>query len=394
MRVLAMAKRPLPDANADLTDDELERDLQFVGLVGMSDPPRSEAKAALQKANEAGIHVTMLTGDQPGTAASIGSELGLEGPVLTGRDIRDLGGDELVRTIEGSNVFARVTSETKMDIIRAAQRSNKIVAMTGDGVNDAPALRAADIGIAMGKGGTEVAREASDMVLTDDNFSSIVAAIEEGRAIHANIRRLLHFLLACNAAEVAAVFIALVAAGEAMLTPLQILFVNLLTDGLPALALGVEPPGSFIMRQRPRPQGSRLLGPKSLVPILGLGGLIAAPTLVAYALTRSWDDGEAARSVAFATLVCSQLAASVVFRSETETSLTLRRNPWLYGAIAGSIVALLALFAVPLLRDAFDLTRLSAGQWLLVAGLSLVPLAAGEFAKGSGLVKRLHLEPD
>ncbi len=390
MRVLALAQRELSD---EAVDEGLEQDLTLIGLVGMRDPLRVEAKDAVARAQAAGIRVVMVTGDQQETAGAIAEEIGIHGRVLTGRDVDETDEASLPGLVSDTSVFARVTSENKLDIVRASRSLGSIVAMTGDGVNDAPALRAADIGVAMGKGGTDVAREASDMVLADDNFSTIVAAVEEGRTIHANIRRFIHFLLSCNAAEVMVVFLVLVAAAETAITPLQILFVNLLTDGLPALALGVEPAGPGVMQQRPRSRDGGLLTRQSFTPVLGIGSLIAASSLIAYALGDHWGDKELASSLTFATLVGAQLAASLVFRSEGEVFFRLRSNGWLWLAIGGSVVAVLVVFYVPFLRDIFNASTLSARDWAAVIGLSLVPLVVGEGLKLSGLLQRFHLVP-
>ncbi len=392
LRVLAFARRDLP-ATAPAAED-VEQGLVFVGLAGLADPLRPEAAGALRGAEDAGIRVVMLTGDQPATALSIGASLGLAGQPVTGREVEDLADDELRQRMLTAEVFARVTSEHKLRIIQTARASGEVVAMTGDGVNDAPALREADIGVAMGQRGTDVAREAADMVLADDNFTTIVAAIAEGRSIHANIGRFIHFLLSCNAAEIMVVFLTLLAVSEPALTPLQILFVNLLTDGLPALALGVEPADPDVMRRGPRARDSGLISARSLTPVLGMGGLIALSTLVAFGTGRALEGNQLARELAFATLVGSQLAASVVFRSETEVAWRLRRNAWLIGALAASVLALLAAFYLPPLRRALDLDTLSAGQWALVAALSLTPLIAGEAVKLNGALRRLALTPE
>jgi Ca2+-transporting ATPase len=391
MRVLALAQRELGD---EPVDEGLEQDLTLVGLVGMRDPLRPEARDAVERAQSAGIRVVMVTGDQRETAGSIASDLAIDGSALTGRELEEHDDDGLARAMQDTGVFARVTSENKLKIVRAARSAGNIVAMTGDGVNDAPALRAADIGIAMGRGGTDVAREASDMVLADDNFSTIVAAVEEGRTIHANIRRFIHFLLSCNAAEVLVIFLVLLAVGEAALTPLQILFVNLLTDGLPALALGVEPASPNVMQQRPRSRDGGLLTARSFVPVLGMGGLIAASTVAAYALGEHWGDGDLAASMTFATLVGAQLAASLTFRSEDVPFFRLRSNRWLWLAIGGSVMAVLAVFNVPFLKDIFNVTTLTARECGAVVLLSLVPLTLGEALKVSGLLHRLDLVPN
>jgi Ca2+-transporting ATPase len=391
LRVLALAHRLLREDESDPA--QIESGQTLVGLICMADPLRPEAEASIRQAQEAGIQVVMLTGDQRETAASIGAALGLRGEVTTGAEVDELDLEGLRQRVAESSIFARVTSEHKLRIIQAAREEGHIVAMTGDGVNDAPALRAADIGVAMGRGGTDVARESSDLVLADDNFSTIVAAVEEGRTIHANIRRFIHFLLACNAAEVTVVFLALVLAGDAVLTPVQILFVNLLTDGLPALALGLEPASARVMQQPPRPRGRGLITALSLTPILGLGSVIAASSLAAHTLGHVWGTDDLAASMTFVTLVGAQLAASLVFRSETESVLSMRRNPWLLGALAASVLAMVALFYVPALRDVFDTEMLSVEQWLVVAALSLAPLAAGELVKASGLLRRYNLLP-
>jgi Ca2+-transporting ATPase len=391
MRVLALAKR---EVGSEEPPGEAENELTLVGLVGLADPLRPEAAAAVERASQAGIHVVMLTGDQPATAASIARRLGLQGDVITGREVHDSDLASLAAHLERSSVFARVTSEHKMRIIQASRRMNEVVAMTGDGVNDAPALRAADIGIAMGKAGTDVAREASDMVLTDDNFSSIVVAVEEGRTIHANISRFIHFLLSCNTAEILVVFLALLVAGEAVFTPLQILFVNLITDGFPALALGVEPPGATILRQHARMRRRDILSVRSLTPIVGMGSLIAAATMAAFGAGWLWEGLDTANSMAFATVVAAQLSASLVFRSETEPLFALNRNDWLTAAIGASIVAICAVFLVDPLRETFGLEPLSLAQFLCAAALSVLPLLLGELVKASRVLARLHLTPD
>ena len=242
----------------------------------------------------------------------------------------------------------------------------------------------------MGQGGTDVAREASDIVLLDNNFGTIIAAIEEGRTIFDNIRKFVHYLLTCNFGEILVVFLVLAFAGATALLPLQILFVNLLTDGLPALALGREPSEPGLMQRPPRPPAKGILGRESLVPLIGIGGLVAGPTLVAYVWGRAEGGEELARQLAFATLVGTQLSASFEFRSATVSVLQLRRNSWLLGAVAASVVLLVGVFYVPFLQDPFRTEGLSLQQWAGVLGLSLVPFVAVEVAKLVGLARRLE----
>ncbi len=382
LRVLALADGPtssMPD----------ERGLTLVGLVGMADPLRAEARPAIARAIDAGIRVVMITGDHAMTARAIAREAGLgDVRTITGRDLSELPDSELPRLVRDTDVFARVTSEHKLRIVEALRAQGDVVAMTGDGVNDAPALRAADIGVAMGVGGTDVARDASDLVLADNNFNTIVAAVEEGRTVFANIRSLIHFLLTCNLAEVVVVFGLLVTVGATPLLPLQILFVNLLTDSLPALALGVEPPEPEFMRSGPR-RSTTIFDRDSAAALFGIGALIALVTLAAYAWGQATGDDARASRLTFATLIGSQLAASFAFRSELRSVIHLPRNPWLLVAVAASALALVAVFYVPGLRDAFETGALSASEWGIVAGLSLTPLIVVELAKLTGIARRL-----
>ncbi|MFM8803057.1 MAG: cation-translocating P-type ATPase, partial [Planctomycetia bacterium] len=257
LRVLSFAYREVADHEPlDGTPDGCEHDLVHAGLVGMIDPPRDEAREAVRTCRSAGIRPVMITGDHPATALAIGRELGLAdgaGRAVTGAELDGLPDDALAEAVESIAVYARVTAEHKLRVVRAWQRRGQVVAMTGDGVNDAPAVKAADIGIAMGVTGTDVTKEASDMVLTDDNFASIVSAVEEGRSIYDNVQKFVHYLLACNAGEVMLMFVAAVAGWPAPLAAIQILWLNLVTDGLPALALGLEPPERGLMTRRPRP---------------------------------------------------------------------------------------------------------------------------------------------
>ena len=390
LRVLALASRVLDPGEAG---PDIERSMVFQGLVGLGDPLRAEAPAVLREATASGIRVVMLTGDHPTTAAAIGRRLGLEGRVITGPEIEELPEHELAARSHEASVFARVTSEHKLRMIHAARRAGDITAMTGDGVNDAPALRAADIGIAMGEGGTDVAREAADMVLMDNRFASIVEAIKQGRTIYANIQRFVHFLLACNLAEVGVIFLALLIWSSSPLTPLQILFVNLLTDGLPALALGAEPLDPTLMQRPPRAPKSGIISGRSLTPIVGIGGVVSACALVAYALGRRWGGVELAGDMALATLVGAHLAAAFVFRNEARTFFSLPANHWLTAAVASSALLLLAVYQIPVLHDRFDVRPLSAEHTLVVLALSIVPIALGEAAKLSNLLKRFGLLP-
>ena len=382
LRVLALA-----DGGASAIDDE--RDLTLIGLVGMADPLRADVPPAIARALDAGIRVVMITGDHAMTAGAIARQVGLDpARLVTGRDLASRSASELEQMATDADVFARVTSEHKLRIVQALRARGEIVAMTGDGVNDAPALRAADIGVAMGVGGTDVARDAADLVLGDNSFSTIVAAVEEGRTVFANLRSLIHFLLTCNLAEVVVVFGLLVTTGATPLLPIQILFVNLLTDSLPALALGVEPGEPEFMRSGPR-RSTAIFGRDSAAAFIGIGGLIALATFAAYALGQTSGDDALASRLTFATLVGSQLSASFAFRSETRSVVQLPRNLWLVCAVAASALALIAVLYIPVLQDAFDTAPLSPAEWGAVCGLSLLPLVVVEAAKLLGLARRL-----
>jgi Ca2+-transporting ATPase len=386
LRVLALA-----DGDASAMADE--RGLTLIGLVGMADPLRPEARPAIERALAAGIRVIMITGDHALTARVIAERAGMGAApgaahVVTGAELAESTPGDLAALARGADVFARVTSQHKLDIVRALRANGDVVAMTGDGVNDAPALRAAHIGIAMGVGGTDVARDAADLVLADNNFETIIAAVEEGRTVFANLRSVIHFLLTCNLAEVAVVFGLLVAAGATPLIPLQILFVNLLTDSLPALALGVEPPEPQFMRARPR-RSSAIFARDSIPALAGIGGLVALATYAAYAWGALTDGEGLASRMTFATLVGSQLAASLAFRSEVRSVFRLPPNLWLLLAVVGSTLAMAAVFYLPTLQDTFDTAPLSAMQWGIVAALSLAPFVVVEAIKLTGLARWL-----
>ena len=383
LRVLAFAFRPDPPSGSPV--EEVEKDLTFVGFMGMIDPPRPEAKAALQVCQEAGIAVKMITGDHRDTAVAIAEQLGLAGSteaVLVGAELEALDGAELAQRVDGVSVFARVSPEHKVRIVDALKQNGAIVAMTGDGVNDAPALKKADIGAAMGQTGTDVAKEAADMVLADDNFATIVRAVQEGRVIFENIKKTVYFLLSCNLGEIVTIFTAILLGWPVPLYPIQILWVNLVTDSLPALALGVDPPEGDIMKRPPLHPEEGLFDRKARMLLGVFGVFIAAVTLTAFrlGLRESVPKGE---TMAFATLGLCQLVHAYNFRSLT-TSLWRRgifQNKQLVWASATSAFLHLIVFFTPWLRGIFRTELLPLNDWLIVCGLALTPLLMGEIWK-------------
>jgi P-type Ca2+ transporter type 2C len=384
VRVLAVAERPF-DGSSPVED--ADKELTFLALLGLSDALRATSASAVAATRAAGIRVIMLTGDHPETARAIAAELGLPVErVALGGEVEGADDPALRRLLQSTHVFARVSSAHKPRIVEALRSEGHIVAMTGDGVNDAPALKLADVGVAMAGTGTDVARDASDIVLLDNNYATIVAAIEEGRTVYDNITKFVHYLLACNLAEVAVVFLLLVFAGVTPLLPAQILFINLVTDGLPALALGREPPEPDIMSRPPRSTHGGILTRESLLPLTGIGALVAAPTIAAYMWGQSVAGEELGRQLAFATLVGTQTTAAFAFRSATESIFRLRPNTWLVGAAVASVALLFAVTSLPWLQPVFRTDSLSVTRWLGVAALSFVPLLAVEGLKLSGLI--------
>lgn len=401
-RTLAVAWRPLPKG-ADVPDGEsIEHDLVYLGLVGIIDPPRVEAREAIAEASSAGVRVIMITGDHAGTAARIATDLGIVGPdarVITGAEIEALDDAGLRDTVRDVSVYARVAPEHKLRIVGALQANGSIVAMTGDGVNDAPALKSADIGIAMGITGTDVTREAADMVLADDNFATIVTAVSEGRAIFVNIRKFLRFLLSSNVGEVLtmffgvvlASFIGLDMAGESVAVPLlatQILWINLLTDSAPALALGLDPPPDDVMRYPPRKLTDRVIDGEMWFGIFWIGVVMAAVSLVALdlglagGLLGGSGSIEHGRTMAFTTLVIAQLFNCFNARSDRTSAFNqLFTNPLLWGAIGLSLALQVIVVQAPFLNDAFGTAPLSLGDWALCAALASCVLWAGEAKK-------------
>lgn len=377
LRVLALAqKRRLPGRTREvrhMREREVERGLAFLGLVGIIDPPRPEAARAVASARRAGIRTIMVTGDHANTAVAISKELGLlvgEGTALSGIDLNAMDDAELKSAVSHVNVFARVQPEHKVRIVRALRARGEIVAMTGDGVNDGPAVKEADIGIAMGITGTDVTKEASDIVLADDNFATIVAAIEEGRVIYDNIRRFIRYLLGCNVGEVLIMLLATIAGLPLPLLPIQILWMNLVTDGLPAIALSVDPGDPDIMDRRPRTPKEGVFARGLHLRIASQGLLIGLSTLIVFVLELYLGSGslECARTMAFTALVISQLLFVFQCRSEEHRiwEVGLFGNLWLLGAVAVSTLMHLGVLYVSTLRPIFRTVPLSLGQWALV----------------------------
>jgi Ca2+-transporting ATPase len=387
LRTLGVAFRSLPkDAfGHEDFDERVEQNLVFLGLIGMIDPPRDEAKAAVARAKRAGIRPIMITGDHPRTASVIATELGIatDKRAVTGAELERMPEEILDRTIRDVTVYARVNPEHKLRIVRALQRNGATVAMTGDGVNDAPALKTADIGIAMGITGTDVSKEAADMVLANDNFATIVAAVGEGRAIFSNIRKFLRYLLSSNIGEVMTMFFGVLLAGIIGLTaegssgvtlPLlatQILWINLVTDGAPALALGLDPADPGLMDRPPRPRGEDVITRRMWAGILFVGVVMAAGTLLVLdaSLPGGLIEGSGSlrygHTMAFTTLMLFQLFNVFNARSDERSAFSgLFHNPWLWGGIVLSLLLHVAVVYTPFLQEAFSTVSLSASDWL------------------------------
>jgi len=404
LRTLAVAYRPLEAGEDPCAAEALERDLIYVGTVGIIDPPREEAAVAVREARRAGVRVIMITGDHPRTAARIAADVGIVGPgeaALTGADLDRLDAAGLIAALRETSVFARVAPAHKLRIVAALQADGNVVAMTGDGVNDAPALKAADIGIAMGITGTEVAKEAAKMILADDNFATIVEAVREGRRIFDNIRKFLRYLLSSNMGEVLTVFLGVVGAGilglegragaGVLVLPLlatQVLWINLVTDSAPALAMGVDPETDDVMARPPRPRSQRAIDARMWWGVVEIGLVMAGVTLLTLDLylpggliegTRGLDS---ARTAAFTVLVLAQLFNC--FNARSETTSALRRafvNGWLWAAIGLSLALQVAVVHVPMLNVAFGTVPLGLDQWAVCVAMASLVLAAGELRK-------------
>jgi Ca2+-transporting ATPase len=404
LRTLGVAFRALPAGavEGDEVDERVERDLVFAGLIGMIDPPREEAKQAVARAKTAGIRPMMITGDHPKTAAVIAAELGLaeNGRAITGAELQKMPDETLDPTVREVSVYARVNPEHKLRIVKALQRDGNTVAMTGDGVNDAPALKTADIGVAMGITGTDVSKQAADMVLADDNFATIVAAVEEGRAIFSNIRKFLRYLLSSNVGEVMTMFFGVLLvdviglseqAGSSVVLPLlatQILWINLVTDGAPALALGVDPADPDVMAQPPRPRGEGVITRSMWAGIFFVGAIMAAGTLLVLdaSLPGGLIEGAGtmryAQTMAFTTLVFFSLFTVFNARSDERSAFVgLFANHWLWGAVLLSLLLQAAVIYIPFLQQAFSTVSLSAGDWLFCLAVASSVLWLRELSK-------------
>ncbi|ANT63973.1 MULTISPECIES: calcium-translocating P-type ATPase, SERCA-type [Prosthecochloris] len=371
LRVLGFAWKPVTEG-----EGLREEDLVFVGLQAMNDPPRPEVVDAVARCREAGITVVMITGDQKPTAQAIGKELGIGGQAMSGKELDAV--EDLAPILEEVSIFARVSPEQKIRIVEAFQQEGHVVAMTGDGVNDAPALRQADIGVAMGKGGTDVAREASTMVLTDDNFASIVKAIEEGRVIFQNLRKFVFFLLSSNISEVLIILIGILVGLPLPLVAIQILWVNLITDGLPALALGLDPRSPDTMKRPPIEKSAAIVNRHMLFRLIVASGVITMGSLglYIYELTSSGDYLYAS-TMAFTSLVVFEMFNAFLARSETRNIFTLgiTTNPWMLGAIAVSLCLHVLVLYSPF-QEAFHVKPLSLQDWAVVVAVSsLLPMA-------------------
>jgi len=394
LRVLAIGYKEIKDIPEILTSEDIESDLTLMGLVGMIDPPREEAKVAVATCRKAGIKPVMITGDHVVTAKAIAKELGIfvDGDMaITGTELDAMSEQELDKTVEKISVYARVSPENKIRIVKAWQKKGQVVSMTGDGVNDAPALKAADIGCAMGITGTDVAKGAADMTLTDDNFATIVEAVKEGRGIYANIKKVVGFLLGTNIGEVITVFVAMLIWRKSPLLSMQLLWINLVTDSLPAIALGMEAVESDVMNHKPRPKTEGIFAHGLGVRVVLQGFMFAILTLVAFWIgLKATGQQAGGQTMAFMVLALSQVVQAFNMRSEHSlfkigvfTNKTLN-----LAALASTLMMVLVLFTP--VGIAFGLITLSWDLYLIALGLILVPLVVMELSKAIGLIKHKH----
>ncbi len=411
LRVLGMAYRVIASMPDQENNDELEKDLIFTGLVGMIDPARPEVKPALLTARGAGIRTIMITGDYPNTARAIAQSISLLRPgheVRTGAELNDLSDEQMREVVKTTDVFARVSPEHKMRIVDALRANDEVVAMTGDGVNDAPAIKLADIGVAMGITGTDVAKETADMVLTDDNYATIVSAVEQGRIIYANIRKFVFFLLSSNVAEIMIIFLATLTGLPTPLTAIQLLWLNLLTDGAPALALAMEKGDPDTMQQKPRAKNEPIINKTMGIGIavqtvaqtgavltaflIGLAWHLEAGAIVpqgmstfAYLFQHNWNgvDVQTAETMAFMTLSLCELFRAYTVRSERASifQLGVFSNKWMQYAVGLSILLLVLVVTVPFLQPIFNTHNPTGTEWAIVFGLAVIPAIAEEITK-------------
>jgi Ca2+-transporting ATPase len=399
LRVLAVGYRDFAEVPANLEPGQIEKDLIFVGLLGMIDPPRAEAREAVKICTKAGIRAIMITGDYRDTALAVAIDLGIaqgEHQVVTGQELNAMSKEELCKVVKHASVFARVSPEHKVAIVEAFQCNHQIAAMTGDGVNDAPALKKADIGVAMGITGTDVTKETADMVLTDDNFASIVAAVEEGRVIFANIRKFVFFLMSCNLAEIFVVFFAMILGWPIPLLPIQLLWLNLVTDAFPALALGMEKPEPGVMDQQPRDPQEPLLNSNMKKMIVVQSSVLTFAVLGAFCyalayLTPNFQFGapltpdidlSMARTFAFATMISAELLRAYTTRSEHYSvfKIGLFSNKYMNIGVGVSFALLMLALYGPL-HEIFRTQILGLKEWSIVGGFAVLPFIAGELGK-------------
>jgi Ca2+-transporting ATPase len=391
LRVLGFASKDYEQQPTEITSETIEDDMTFIGLLAMMDPPREEAKLSIKKCQTAGIKPVMITGDHKITATVIARDLGIlknDDEVITGKELSEISDDDLINNVQNYSVYARVSPEHKVKIVKAWQSNNHVVAMTGDGVNDAPALRMADIGIAMGKVGTDVSRSAASMVLMDDNFSTIVVAIEEGRGIYSNIKKSIRYLLSCNFGEIFLLLLAMLMNLKVPLLPIHILWINLVTDSFPALALGIEPKDKNILDESPRKKGENIFSNGLIYKIVFEGllvGLIALGIFV-YGLSINITI---ARTMTFLTLAFSQLVHSINVRSDDSIIFVkgLFSNKYSLYAILTSVLLQVFIVSVPFTQNLFKVTHLSFNQWIIVLLSSLIPLFVIELIK---IIKSLN----
>lgn len=392
LRLLAVAYKEIETVPEKPTSEELETGLTFMGLVGMIDPPRKEAGEAVALCKKAGIKVVMITGDHVITAGAIAKELGILNPgemAITGKELAQMGDDELKAKVRSISVYARVTPSDKIRIVRAWQESGEVVAMTGDGVNDAPALKAADIGCAMGITGTEVAKGAAAMTLSDDNFATIVEAVREGRGIYDNIKKVVSYLLSTNIGEVLAVFFAMLFWRQTPLLSMQLLWINLITDSLPAIALGMEPIGSNVMERKPKSKDEGLFAGGLTLQVILQGTMFAVLTLVAFSI--GWKENgnlSEGRTMAFMVLSSMQLVHSFNMRSAYSLfKIGPFRNKSLNKAVLTSALMLLLVLFVPPITSIFALSMLSGRLYAIAILFALVPIPILELAKKAGIIR-------